>query len=512
MQSVSVGFTAASAANNQQPRSYLEIMWSGYPSGLTARGSAGWTNESAYLVRHRGTLRIEPPGENMVPAGSVGSCDIALDNTTQRFEWQNPESELTAYISGPVGPSGRPVRVWQGFDVGGITEYVCIFTGIIDTWTPDTGGGTVDLHCKDWGYRWLQQKRSTPLATKKLPSEWVAQICALAGLSPVIQDVGIFHIPFCWMDDESVVDEIWQTWEADGGVCYFDQLGQLRCENALHWLSAPHDTIQWTFDEGTYRDVDPQNDLAPVATKITVEWAGRAIGSAIQLYELDQMKVLMPGRSETWVARFQYGCSSVIAPNPNDPFNDYWAETAGGKPISDKISISIDPAKAYAQQCTLTVTNVSTSLAARLTYMQLRGYPLIGGPTEQEEALVVPAPFEYDRVRQVRGNPYLQRSAQGRALGSLLAVRGQRIRPLWQLMDVAGIPQLELGDRVGFKNSKLLGTTTGVGIVTGIQWDGGPTAGFTQQVGVLDMTDFTEYSRYFIIGRDTLGAYQRIYY
>jgi len=520
MQFASAFFIAACQATGNQPLTYLEISWDGMGSIAAARGSAHWTDETAYLVAHRGALKIEPPGENMVMAGDIANVTIELANTTQRFSWLRTDKPLYANIGGAVGLSGKLVRLWQGLIVTVVdpflgptleSQYVCIFTGVIADFTPDTAAGNVELECRDIGWLYLQQKVSTVAAYDVAVDAWIGQVCALGHAGVIAtgaMDAGIYPLPFAWLDDESLVDEIWQAAEADCGLAYFDQLGRLRFENALHWLS--HLSSVWTFNESHYGKVVPAISTDAVATKVTVEWSGRVIGSEIAVYTLDNAKRIMPGATLTWQARFSNAVSEIYAPSVVKPFNDYTASGFGGDNLTADVTVTLS--NISAQQCTVTVLNNNISKVALITFLQLRGLPLIGGPTEQESALAVPAPYSFERVRSVRGNPYVQTQAQGQAAAGLLAVRGRRIRPVWRLSDVPGVPQLELGDRVSLYDQRNIGPTPAACIVIGISWEGSKERGFVQELDLIDYTDLWAYDDYYIIGVTALGTHGRAYY
>lgn len=510
MQTVSAGFTAAAASTTQQLAYYLEVAWGGVGTvNVTdARGAVGWTNESAYLLSHSGEIRLNVPGEKLVAAGDIGRLTVVLNNTTQRFSWLNAGAALHASIGGVLGVHGKPVRLWQGFVVSGSPEYVCIFTGVFNVWGENSAQGTVILTARDWGFVYLQDRRSSLLYTNRLPGEWTDVVATLAGVSTWQLDAGIYRIPWAWLDDESVVEEIWQTWEADGGLAYFDQSGRLRGEDILHWLS--HTSV-WTLDEGDYQLADPSFSADAVASQITVEWAGRTIGAATVLYTLDAVKTIMPGQTETWTARYQQACAALLPVAATAPDNDYAAQSYGGVELTSQLTVTLSAP--YAQQCTVSVTNNSATAAARLTKLQLRGFPLLGGPTEQATANVPASALPYTRVRSVRGNAYLQSGVQGNGLAAGLAARANRVRPVWKLSGLLGIPQLELGDLVTFKDNRALGSGQSLNaLVLGITWEGGPAVGFTQGLTLWDCTGLAVYSDYFIIGATALGTAGRAYY
>lgn len=515
MQSVSGNFLAMAQRAGQYLVTYLEVAWDGNEAVTDARGAAAWTDETAYLVKHSGTLRIDPPGVKLVAAGETGQLSVTLDNTADRYSWHNAASPLYAYISGAAGLAGKPIRLWQGFttndpkDVGVLPEWVCIFTGIVAGWRPDVTAATVELDCRDWGYKYLQDKRSTVVSYDQPPATWITSVATNAGITIGALDLGIYAIPFCWLDDESAVEEIWQTAEADGGLCYFDQRGQLHFENALHWPG--HTTSLWTVADGAAQRVDADLDLDAVATQVVVEWSARGKAPDEPLYTLDRLRTIMPGATETWTARFQYAATRIVTPDAADPYNDYAAQAAGGRDLTGDLTVTLSDV--CAQQATVSVHNTATAQAAILNFLQIRGTPLVGGPTEQETVDATPAPFTYKRLRSVRDNIYLQTQAQGQALAQLLAVRCRRIRPRWKLYGLTGVPQLELGDRVTFYDTHALGSGVSAdGLVVEMRWRGSATDGFVQDWVLLGLDDLSAYTDYFIIGVDTLGTTARAYY
>lgn len=521
MQTVSAAMTTACRAAGQRPLFYVEFSWSRTGSIGAARGGTGWTDESAWLVSSNGQLAINPPGERLIPAGQIGSATVTLHNAAGRFSWQNPAGALYAYIgeaNSPAGPVGCPVRIWQGYVTSGGPEYVRIFTGVVAGWSerPDS---SVTFSLRDWGYVYQQNRLSLPAAQDQLPDTWIGTVATEAGIAggEMALDKGIFPIPFVWMDEETAVEEMWMAAEADGGLALFDQRGRLLYWNVLHWIGA---ATVWTFSEGDYELAEPETDAAAVATEITVEWSPRSLAPETDLYVLDKPRVVMPGKAASWEARFDYAALTVYEPDAATPYNDYYAASPGGLEMTEDVTVALSDQTG--QKCTVTVTNGSTAQAARLEHLRLRGRPIVGGPTEQSKASASPAPLSFTRTRALRsntgagqsalwqrstqGNIYLQSAEQGQALADMLALRCRRVRPVWTLRNVPGGPQLELGDRVGFVDTRKTGSGEALeGLVIGITWDAGLEAGFVQAVRVMDVTDLAEYDNYFIIGTSELG-------
>jgi hypothetical protein len=310
------------------------------------------------------------------------------------------------------------------------------------------------------------------------------------------------------MDDESPVAEIWDTAESDGGLAYFDQRGVLRYENALHWLT--HSSV-WTFDEGTYQLSEPRLKADDVATGIEVEYAPRYVGAPVNVYEQEKYRIIEPNGTLEFVARFDYAAHEIFDPDPTVGIEDYYVSSLGGVNMTDYVTVELT--EKYGQQCTVTITNSSSTLSARVDAFRIRGLPLIGAPTEQASATADPAPYTFERIRRQRGNIYMQTYEQCAMLAELLALRCRRVRPSWKLNGVPGVPHLELMDIVTFKDDRALGTDESIdGLVMEISWDSSADGGFIQSILVMDVTDLSAYDSYFLIGIDALGASERIYY
>lgn len=249
MQTASAGLIAASAAQGQRPVAYVEFDWAGGAGLFLARAGTGWTNETPYLISHSGDLAFAAPGDELVPPGEVGSLALVLDNKTQRFSWLRTDGPLYADIGGDSGPIGKRVRLWQGYLVSGAPEYIQIFTGVITSWSEDSTQGTVSFECADMGWEFAQQQRgSSTISADVLAPDWISTLADMVSIPARVLDPGVYRIPFVWLDDESIITEIWDAANADGGRAYFDQKGLLRFENVLHWAYGPHLTAQWALD------------------------------------------------------------------------------------------------------------------------------------------------------------------------------------------------------------------------------------------------------------------------
>ena len=508
MQAVSADFVAAVQAATRSVASVVEVAWDGNT----------WVDETSYLVSHTGTLRLAAPGDELIAAGEVGAATVTLRNPLvagqgRRFSWRNAAGPLASYIAIPTGLFGKPVRIKQGFwilpegYIMPMLQTVTIFTGIIYDWEDDPADNTIMLQLRDMGYKYLQHKASSLAQSDLRADAAIAYYADLAGIPEAnrILDTASHHIPYSWLDDESLLEEIWEIARAVGGSCYFDQLGKLRFENQIHW--AGQATVLWTFAKTAYKTFRPTYGPDNLANRIVVEWSGRFVGAVDTVYSLGEAKLIRPGETLTFEARFSnplFGYVALAA-------SDYKVISAGGVDMTSAVTVTLLTAFRYAQRCTVQVVNSHTTLAATLIYLHIRGYPLIGGPTEQVTAEAETNPLPFMRSRAVRGNMYVQTVVLAEALAKSLLGRYQQLAPLWTLRDVPGVPQLELGDRVQCQTSDAIGADV-EGFVIEMTWEASASRGFMQSLTLLDAANLFPYTDYYVIGTTPLGAYGRVWY
>ncbi len=503
MQTVSAEFAAACRTTVRHPVFRVKVNWN----------DSYYVTETEFVVSHSGALRVGLPGEELVMAGDVGEATVILDNSTGRFSWRDVNCPLYPHIGGASGMFGKSIIIEQGLvvgqgDTGPIVQYVIIFTGIIFDWDESLAPRTVTLTCRDVGAKYLQHRISSVLLTDHRTDQLLTCYAALLGIpdGERVLDVSSFQIPYSWLDDESGLEEMWEVAQAEGGRCYFDGLGKLHFESVSHWVS--HTTAVWELTGDDYQAYGPDFNPETLATKIIVEWSGRQLGAVTVLYNLEEVKVVRPCETVEFEARLNQPMYQLV---PLESGTDYKFVSAGGIDLGDSVNITLPVANCYCQRCTVRITNNHSSLAAQVIFLQIRGYPLSGAPAEQTEATPTIPPVEFERVRTVRGNMYLQTLTQAQALARYLAARHAQIVPLWMLQEVPGIPHLELSDRVQFWALPTM-TYAQAGYVTEIQWRCTVQDGFRQTLHLMDAAALYSYTDYFVVGQTALGAVGRCWY
>jgi len=377
-------------------------------------------------------------------------------------------------------------------------EFVRVFTGVIYGHQEDGQAKTVNLDVRDMGFLYLQERASTALYENQRADQWVQALATLAGIASPTVDTCPHRAPYCWLDDESILEDMQVMAAAAGGRLYFDHSGTLHYEEPTHWLLSPHATSQKTF---TSADgfLTPDYDSAELATVIVVETSPRAPIEEGVLYSLERAITIPPSASVVFDVRFQAPATTI-----NDlEESDFYLCTAGGHPMRQYCTVSVTE---YAQRATVTIANAHTSLAADLVMFQLRGTPLGGAPSEEVVQNVATPAISHTRIRSLRDNQYVQSAPMARGLASYLSDRYEKVIPVWTLplRPGASLPHLELGDRVTFSDGLTVSTARD-GFITGIRWRF-DAAGYNQTLTLLDAESLYSGGPYFVIGTTALGS------
>lgn len=558
MQSVSAAFTTHAGLGRHRDVCKFEVRWDG----------AAWLDESQHVLAHDGSCQLAETGTGeLSPVGTTDRLKVLLKNYQWRFSplHVGGDDDIRTYIDGAAGMHGIACRLGQGYattttaitafaDAGGglvrasasahglevgdyvrvqgsgeyngrytvaakatntfdfaatwgtntargrvqKIEVVRVFTGVIYGHSEDTWQKTVELEIRDVGFSYLQARASTAIYQDRRVDQWLSTLATLAGISSTSFDTGLHRIGYCWLDDESILEDMREAAAAAGGRLYFDHSGTLRYEEPTHWLSSPHTTSQWTFDASDGA-LTPEYDAAELATEIVVETSPRAPGAWDVIYSLERAITIPPASTVTFQARLTTPATVI----DDLAETDFYLSTPGGHPMRQYCTVTVTE---YGQRATVEIANAHTSMAADLTFFQLRGSPLGGAPSEQiVEAVASPA-VSTTRTRSLRDNAYVQAAGQAGGLASYLADRYRRMIPIWKLELGAGasLPHLELGDRVTFSDDRIVSTARD-GFITGIDWRF-DTGGLRQTLTLLDAEDLYSGGPYFVIGSTALGS------
>lgn len=421
----------------------VEFQWDG----------TNWTDESENFLSASGKLEMVPPGESFLAGKQrVQQGRVTLANKALRYSIENESGPLFADIGG--GKLYRK-KCRVSFQEDPEAALVTVFTGYIKLPQYDYVENRVTFEFWDVG-EVLKKKYSTTMLQDYLEHEVVIHYLELAGLvdgedfiSPDYADENDLIatiepssvvIPFSWLDDEPVLDEIVDLAQASGSRVYVDRDGRIHFERSRFWLEQTGDYTPETVDLTNAGRLNMGYDDKVFYDRIVVEYSERnAAAGPEELWKLQKAKVIQPGQTETITARFRYPAITLSAPVANE---SYFVTDLAGNDVSGAITLDLTPS--YAQQATITVQNIS-DIAVMLSKMTINGVAIHGLPAEQ---YTIENEGDYGRDLTVRGNPYLQTRLQARVAGDFLAWWYGSLKLVFPINGMRGTPERDLGRRI----------------------------------------------------------------
>lgn len=451
-------------------------------------------------------LAIDPLQQsNARPA----SMSIVLDNAAQRFSAFNTGSAITADILGSTTTSGgttvtyprlrgSPVRLRVGYkDATKGNEFITVFCGYIDNPQGDNyglSGDRLSLTVLDRGVELVDKRHSTAMHTQRRADEWIGLALNQSGLTHSL-DRGTFVLPYTWMDDETLWQEIQDAAQADGGWFFVDELGVATFKAATWWATDSDSTsVQATVTVANFQDLGNNVDWSTLATRVVFEYAPRSPGGEQDLWRSQDVLVIPPG-TKTIEARFSYPMDVGDLPKP-----EFRAITAGGRRLDD---VYLMFSGTTAQRTTLHFNNQSGETAFIPPFI-IRGHAIMGTTAKTvEHSMTSLAPYAV--TKRVNAGPYVQSEAQAEMLKVLYGDRLRYPRLTYNVSGFKAMPWLQRGDRVRINVSAPYTSTRDM-IVTGISmsWKAGDP--LLQTLTGVDVLGLYEYSDYFVIGTGVYGA------
>ena len=497
---------------NRQIAIELRIAWGRDANDWPTNWATQSTDETARLLNVSWDRRLEIDSAQGRSAGPLAQMRLALDNRDQRFSPYNEAGSLHANLNGQAYTAGNimvrfpklwmtPIRLRMGFvDANAGAQMLTVFTGAIDEVQEGYGidGAQVTLTCLDRGAALLSKNASTSIKTATLASEWIRFLVSTLGNVPTGQtlDRAFFTLPYAWLDDEPLWNEVQQVAQADSGFAYFDELGVFYYRNAAWWATAAHSLTSQATISTRFQTFSPEYSYRNVATGVRVEYQPREPGGEQVIWRSDKT-IVVPPNGETIEARFQYPAFFVLTPAKP---GDWLPISSGGLDLSDKVQLDI--VDFAAQRATLQFTSTANQTAF-IPKMQLRGPALVGGPQEQIDkdasAALVP-----ENRKTISGNVYIQTRAQADMVASIAAQRMAYPRLTHQFRGVPALPWLQLGDRITIDVPEPM-TADRYGIVTALAFSWQPKAGFLMDIDAVDVGGLFEYDDYHVLGTDDYG-------
>jgi len=452
----------------------LEIQWDG----------SNWTNESQYLMSLSGAFELVKPSESFLNGRPIiGEHQLILWNETSRFSDYNGSSSIFAHIT--KGAYERK-KVRLSVTIEGVTSWV--FKGQIKRIDESFVERTVTIVCRD-PLEWLKTKVSSAMILNEPAHEVIARYLTDAGLddgtdfvsvasgtvgNPATIDFFTQSIPYVWLDDEAVWDELSEVVRSLGGRVQVRSDGKVYVEADWHWATGSFTPIV-TFTLSNAGDILPTFIDKEHADEIIVEYSERVMGSTdTELWKLPKAVYVYPGKTEVIEARFQWPAVVVKA------LADYSLVDISGKDLSASgASLTM---QSYGQRSIITLTNNSTSVCV-LAALKVYGTPLLGLPSQQiklrDNAL------QYSLTIEERSNFYIQTRAQAQALANVLQWLNKDRKRLYTISKIQGKPEYEPGKRVAI-NAGLL-SVAGIIVHVGYQGKTGESgSSFSQTLRIIE--------------------------
>jgi hypothetical protein len=475
--------------------------------------NGSYTEETTNLVSASGETRLSPPGDSISGSkGIVDRCEIELRNASARYSPLHTSGALYAYTQNG-GSFHVPMYVETTVDG---SNYDRVFTGVAkiprETGRTYDGIPTVRFDCRSMDELYLQQRMSTTqtgMITRYeegwVEGEIIDAFLNAAGATPREIEYGLVTIPWSHMDDESVIEEVWQIAAASLGRFYCNVDGDFVYENNYHWLTTPHVTSQQTYTNEDWSRLEAYYEDSELYNKVTVEYSGRKQGAVDVLWEPDDPVQVPANTTIDMVANYDHPAYSIDSIT-------HKAHGNGGQDLTADVTVNVTY---YAQRADVQIVNANATLAVTVFPLQISGRPLVGGPSAEEtrnssEHGTNAAFFTSrgDRTRSVRGNYYIQTRAQAGMLAQFLLDRHEHPRLFYRLSGCNGNGERRTGDRIEIYDPSTMSDAREA-YMTAISWRYSDMS-YMQDIEAIDAENlFKGYGvgdPYFIIGTNKLNA------
>lgn len=430
-------------ATGRVPVVVVEICWDG----------TNWVDESARVLAAAwgDSLLAEREGLPLLGQTAPAAASIEVDNADGRFSPDVTGSMANTYY--PQGIWDLPVRISAGFMEDGTPETLRQFTGRVyqpREWQAMVDGRPVErvsLSLWDESAPLRQDKMTTTMYVGQRPDELIQDLLDAAGVVGYSLDVGMGVIPWAWLDEENLWDELSQLANADGGWVRATKEGAVVFERVTHWLEGTdHTASQATINRGRAWRLEDAISHKDLYSEVVVAYTPRTMGPLDTIYSAREAIEVPPGETVERVCRYQVPAMYVVTPVVD---TDYTALRAGGTDARGDVIVSMT---AYANQAVIELTNSNAHHAVWVLNLKIRGYPVDAEDEEQVTEASEAGEIAGDKTYRLAHNDYIQTKVQADRLAGFLRDRLGRYRRLWGFESVLA-PWLEVGDRVTITNA-----------------------------------------------------------
>lgn len=374
-------------------------------------------------------------------------ADLVFDNSDDMFTLNNTQSPLY----GSILPY-RPIKLYVGFG----SELIPVFVGVTELMPVlDSKNKTATFHCVDF----LSSLANITLQTDVIyvgqrTDQVVSQLLQLGDMVPsqFNLDVGTVTIPFVYFAKDTVlIDALQNIIEAEMGTLFMDEAGVITFQNRTNWASHP---LVWTFTRSNSMDVNFPNDNN-IINVVEVTSNVRTLQPSQKLYQMSGATLIPAYSSVAILADFKdaNGALPVIAvvepayaANSTSFYQTNLLANGTGAPNNSAITIS--GVSLFSTSYQVIFSN-NGPLPTYITQLELYATPAV--VTSQvyirnSDPVSVAA---YAEQLYSINNDFIQDESAANTisliiLGDYSSILSQRI------LTVIGLPQLQIGDRVGY--------------------------------------------------------------
>lgn len=438
------------------------------------------------------------------------TCDIKLNNTHQKYTYENSSSPLYGYIL-----AKRPVRTYAGFKKNGTAEVVPTFVGLTQAMPSysDMNNSTATFTALDFlSEVGNMQLKNTIMMQDVRTDEAIAEILNQFGMDATMYDLakGMNVIPFLDLESGSNAGNILSKLvQAENGALWLDEKGTIRFAPRIADLGK---TPIATFDskniisiapsrtDGIVNRVKIKSDIRKIQDKQPIFTMTNENGYQSQPDE-DAYRIKPNGNTTVWISFENPIWSATVNPvldGANDDSN-FTAVDLGGTPVSSGLTAS---GTLFSDAMKIIVTNTN-NFAVSLTFMEIWGKPAKVVDTIDYDAYDEDSVDEFgEMVLEITDNNFFGSYTNADAYAEdILRVRAGYSPTL--NMKVKGNPALQLGDIIQV-NDKFAGTYKITGIKSAISGTDGLSVEMTVEKFIVLMPFILDKSQ--LDGADVLGG------
>tara|TARA_Y100000310_G_scaffold317685_1_gene370844 strand:+ start:22602 stop:24095 length:1494 start_codon:yes stop_codon:yes gene_type:complete len=308
-----------------------------------------------------------------------GSCEITLNNDSQKYSPANSGSALT----GNLVPN-RPVRVRATFAAGSVTDEP-LWYGFIESIVPHPHHTqhTCVIRCID-GFDYLNRADvDTELFASDTTGNIIGELLDDAIWSSTLRnlDAGQDTVPLARWHDSKALAAIQTLESTELGFFYIDAQGRAAFEDRHHRLKSPHTASQATLDD-TMTTLTYEYNARSVFNNVRASYTEYELQATAELWRLSETPSIPAGETRTWIAEFDDFSTNIVTPVATTDYTANSASGGGGTDMTGDINVTFTP---LAQSAELQLENTA-SVPAFITLLKVRGDAYTKGDVTIREA------------------------------------------------------------------------------------------------------------------------------